>query len=288
MCIAIVKKAGAVLTKDTLHNCYLNNKDGCGFAYVNTDVYGEKRVRIKKSMDFETFYARYSKAVEQNPNSTFLIHFRIATHGMIDKYNCHPFQINKEQAFIHNGIIPNMPNDGKGDHRSDTRIFKDRILRRLPSGWDTNPAVKYMIEAVIGASKLAVLNVDNTFSIFKEASGHWKDDIWYSNNSYTYKPYSVMKHMKGYLDHIDAQHERSRKEYKEKREAKIFGLAEKVDSSTFIECEWCSEYILKKTAKRMGMDGMEVICCDDCAAMLAKDELFNATPFNNAIYLRGN
>jgi hypothetical protein len=246
---------------------------------VNKDVYGIPSIRIKKSMDFETFYDKYTKAVERNPNSTFLIHFRVATHGMIDEYNCHPFKINKGQAFIHNGIIPNMPNEGKEDHRSDTRIYKDRVLCKLPRGWESNPAIQYMIEATIGSSKLAVLNIDNSFVIFKEESGHWADGVWYSNNSYSYKPITTSYSNEYWKSKRKWYSSQVKEETKE--ESRIFGLAtqraKKLDE--LIECEWCSEYLAKSQAKRINVDGVEVVCCNDCATMLDRDELFTTSSF---------
>lgn len=277
MCIAIVKKAGAVLTRDTLFNCYTNNRDGCGFAYINTDIYGKRKIRIKKSMDFEIFYDKYSRAVEQNPNSTFLIHFRIATHGTVDEYNCHPFQINDKQVFIHNGIIPQMDKDGPRDHRSDTRIFKDKILRKLPRGWENNPAIKFMIESIIGFSKLAVLNVDNTFNIFKENSGHWKEDVWYSNTSYQpFVPVRTSYNEAYFQKKYEGHSARQRQVDKVEKVTSMFGV-KRMSTSGWVECEWCSEYVLKDKAKRVGMEGMEVICCEECATLLGKDELFSTS-----------
>lgn len=275
MCIAIVKKAGAVLTKEVLFNCYTNNSDGCGFAYINEDIYGRKKIRIKKSMKFETFYDKYSRAVEQNPDSTFLIHFRIATHGTVDEYNCHPFQINDEQVFIHNGIIPQMGSEGPMDQRSDTRIFKDRILRKLPRGWESNPAIKFMIESIIGYSKLAVLNIDNTFNIFKENSGHWKNDVWYSNTSYLPVTYTRTTYNESYWNtkYNGHNYTRTKKQDRVEKVTNMFGMGR----GQWVECEWCSEYVQTEKAKKVGMDGMEVVCCDECAALLGKETLFNTT-----------
>jgi hypothetical protein len=223
-------------------------------------------------MDFEVFYERYERTVAQNPTSTFLIHFRIATHGTIDEYNCHPFQINKTQAFIHNGIIPNMPNDGKLDLRSDTRIFKDNVLRKLPQGWETNPAIKVLIESAIGMSKLCVLNIDNTFQIYKEASGHWKDDVWYSNKSYEYQqPIVHASYNRNYWLN-------KKKGNESFREQKIFGLStrDRLDP-TPLECEWCNDPLPRHKAYKVDVGGTPVICCGDCCQLLMKDELFTAS-----------
>ncbi len=63
MCIAIYKPAGKVITKETLAACFINNSDGAGFAYVNTDIFGRRRLVIKKAMTFDLFYKKYKRAI---------------------------------------------------------------------------------------------------------------------------------------------------------------------------------------------------------------------------------
>ena len=191
MCICIYQPAGIVVSDDKLRNSYENNSDGMGFAYISTDYAEVKRLKIVKTMDYDTFLRKYKRAVLNNPESPFLIHFRIATHGTVDKFNCHPFKINKRMAFIHNGVISGIEVDKV---KSDTQVFNDKFLKTLPKGWETNEACKILIEKFIVGSKLITLNIDGTTTIYNESSGHWKDGCWFSNNSYSYKksPYAVV------------------------------------------------------------------------------------------------
>ena len=183
MCIAIWKPAGKSITKKTLETCFRKNPDGCGFGYIQINREGKKFLKISKTLEFKAFYRRFRRAERLYPESPFLIHFRIKTHGKINKYNCHPFKINNNQIFIHNGIISKAP---KCDQqcKSDTQMFNNNILKKLPVGWENNVAIKEMIEDYIGLSKLVVLNIDGTAKIFNESSGVWDNDIWYSNTGY--------------------------------------------------------------------------------------------------------
>lgn len=183
MCIAILAPAGIIVSDDKLRNSYENNSDGMGFAYISTDYVEVKRLKIVKTMDYDTFLRKYKRAVLNNPESPFLIHFRIATHGTVDKFNCHPFKINKRMAFIHNGVISGI---GVDKVKSDTQVFNDNFLKTLPKGWETNKACKILIEKFIFNSKIVTLNIDGTTEIYNESSGHWKDGCWFSNNSYSY------------------------------------------------------------------------------------------------------
>lgn len=184
MCIAIVKPVGTDISRDILENCAENNPDGCGFAYINVDNQGKRRLKTRKAMDFDSFYEKYEKAIEQNPESPFLIHFRIKTHGKIDLANCHPFQVDAEHVFIHNGTISGLK---KEDDMSDTRVFNRDMLRILPKDWNKNSGIKSLIEEFIGYSKLAVLNLDGEVNIYNEQKGYWIGEVWYSNKSYEKK-----------------------------------------------------------------------------------------------------
>lgn len=178
MCIALLVKPGAEITDDVLKTCYTNNSDGCGFAYVNE----EGKVEVKKSMEFPEFLSDFRVAQEsQGSSSPFLVHFRIATHGGINMFNCHPFLIDEETAFIHNGVIHKVRKDQK---MSDTQVFNEDILKGLPEGWKFNMAIKPLIEEYIGYSKLVLLSSDKGWEIYNEAKGEWEGDIWFSNTSY--------------------------------------------------------------------------------------------------------
>lgn len=185
MCIAICVAPGKKLTKAQMINCHASNKDGCGFAYISTDILGHSKIKMYKTMDFNKFLHQYERAVKNNPESPFIVHFRIATHGTVDKFNCHPFKVNKRMAMIHNGIIAGVGVDPK---KSDTQLFNEKVLKKLPKGWEKNEAIGALIEKFIVGSKVLILNIDGTVNIYNESLGHWKDGIWFSNYSYVSSP----------------------------------------------------------------------------------------------------
>lgn len=187
MCIAIYKPVGKELSEAVLKTCFHNNNDGAGFAYISTDYHGVKRVKLKKFMKFDQFYTAYKRATDTAPDSPFIIHFRIGTHGEKTVYNCHPFYVDKNLVFIHNGIISGVGTDVK---KSDTQLFNDKILKKLPKGWESNEAIQELIADYIGYSKLIFLNVSGEVYIVNEKKGNWNDGIWYSNESYKERKYT--------------------------------------------------------------------------------------------------
>lgn len=176
MCIAIMKSENKKINKTTLQRCYDSNPDGAGFMFA-----ADKKLTVKKGyFTFKEFYKDY----KPHENKQVLLHFRIKTHGPIDKNNCHPFLVNSGLGFIHNGII-----SGYGDNKqSDTIDFNKSILQKIVSkhgnmGLFDDPMVE-LIENVIGYSKLVFLDRHGNYRIMNEDKGHWNNGVWYSNNSY--------------------------------------------------------------------------------------------------------
>lgn len=174
MCIAIVKKPNGSISQDRLRSCFSVNSHGAGFAYVKNGI-----VRISKGhMSFEDFWKAYDMAFKENPTSTFLIHFRIATSGDRGPENTHPFHIPDGGALIHNGILFYPTDNTK---RSDTNIFAAVLGKHLKSKKDWVDK-KTSIEEMIGVgNKLCTLWKDNSFVIINEMQGNWENNVWYSN-----------------------------------------------------------------------------------------------------------
>lgn len=180
MCIAIYKPEDKIISKATLQECYSSNPDGAGFMFAE-----DKQLHIEKGFfSFDSFYDAY-KAHEEKK---VVIHFRIKTHGEINKTNCHPFAVNNSLAFVHNGIINGLDGDKT---LSDTIHFNEQILQPLVNKWGNlalfqDPMIN-LIESRIGYSKLIFLDRHGNHKIMNEQKGEWDNGIWYSNNSY--KPY---------------------------------------------------------------------------------------------------
>lgn len=181
MCIAILSPKGTQLSKESLNNCWLNNYNGAGFMYNDEN---NKLHVVKEMDDFEKFYSKYEEARERFPNSTMVLHFRISTHGIINRTNCHPFKVNNSLGFVHNGVIREVEDD---DKYSDTNMFNRTILRKIP-GLDIkmlrSKGMKKLMGEFIDYSKLVFMDNMNNYAIINEEKGHWNEGIWYSNDSY--------------------------------------------------------------------------------------------------------
>lgn len=170
MCVILVKEKGIELpTKKVLKCCWERNPDGAGFMFNDYD----KVVIMKGFMTFEEFYLRLQTANEfyHLKEKGLVIHFRIATSGLKDKGNCHPYPISDDnldlrKSFIttelgiaHNGIIRSY--NGKDKILNDTQLFiKNDLfeLNSLDKKFYKNVIFQSMIERLIDGSRLVFLN----------------------------------------------------------------------------------------------------------------------------------
>lgn len=182
MCLAIYQPAGKSIPEDYLRTGFESNPHGAGYMYFDDD----NILCIEKCMNFEEFIDSYEEHwLQYGGVSPFAIHFRWATHGARNLDNVHPFAMNDNVAVMHNGILDCHIDDTA---MSDTASFVKNYLTALPTNWYDNDYLFDMVEQYCAGSKLIVFSneVDAEFPayILNEHSGHWKDEVWYSNSSY--------------------------------------------------------------------------------------------------------
>ena len=180
MCIVVLNKKG-LIKEETLWECWMNNPDSFGFAYVeNKQIHVRKFIVEDPTEAFKEYFA-----VRMKNKLPILLHFRIATHGKIDTANCHPFYVSKSLVFAHNGII-SIPQKEK--EFSDTVHFNRNILQHLPEKFYKDKTLLRVLSMAVGSgNKLAFLDNAGYYSIVNARLGLWDGGNWYSNT--TYKPY---------------------------------------------------------------------------------------------------
>jgi predicted glutamine amidotransferase len=185
MCIIAAIQPTATISKETLKRCWDNNPHGGGFTYTDG-----KRVQVVKEMSsFKRLWKSFVECRELFPKSTFIVHFRISTHGKINEVNCHPFKVSEQISFAHNGIIRNS---SFSNDFSDTVMFNTEILQQLPKNFLENKVILRLVEEYIGSgSKLAFLTWDNTLTLVNEKAGTWDAEtgVWFSNTGYKQNKY---------------------------------------------------------------------------------------------------
>jgi hypothetical protein len=172
MCIAILNEKG-ILSKETLNNSWENNDQGAGLLY-NQDG----KLITFKTYNKKEFIKTYFK-VRSSIKTKIVLHFRIATSGFEQFTNLHPFLVNDNLGFVHNGVISGLGNN----KHSDTYQFNE-MLKKLNPDFLTCQTTTKLIQSFIGSSKLVFLSKDDNHHIINENLGQWVDGNWYSNDSY--------------------------------------------------------------------------------------------------------
>lgn len=184
MCIAILNTPNVTFDKALISNCWNNNPDGAGLIWTDTK---RKTLHIYKELkSVNAYFNKYQEIKRAHPKTNIVLHFRISTSGGVNEQNCHPFNVTKNLAFVHNGIISDL--NGKDAKRSDTNLFNRDILQHLPSGFLNNASILSLITKFIGAgSKLIFLDNNNTPTIVNPNAGQTDKDYagcWFSNGTY--------------------------------------------------------------------------------------------------------
>lgn len=133
---------------------------------------------------FRRFYKRFRVLERAHPDSAFVLHFRIATSGTVSEGCCHPFNVNKDLAFVHNGIFTGLGTT----ILSDTQVFNMQVLQRLPDNFIDESEVLTALSKYVDKSfsKLILLNNKQDYVIIGESSGYWENKVWFSNSGYKY------------------------------------------------------------------------------------------------------
>ena len=185
MCVIVVQPAGKQLSGNKFRNCWNRNSDGGGYSFIQ-----DEDLVIKKGyFDQVTMLDEYREDIKANPESPFLIHFRISTSGLVDEINTHPHRVRDDLVMAHNGHIT-----GYGSkEQSDTLEFVSTILKQMPPAWEEDEVQVHLIEQYIRGDKMALLRSDGEYVIINEDAGNWQDGLWFSNKSWEKKKKYVVK-----------------------------------------------------------------------------------------------
>lgn len=185
MCLLTYFPEGVMPDAEALQNGALFNDDGHGYAIV--DVAGN-RIIVDRGMDAKEMIQDFAVMRRAFPDGPALFHSRLATDGLINLLNVHPFPIGGDSRTVlaHNGIMPLRP--PKHDPRSDTRVVAEDFVPRA-YGTLRRRRARLAFEKWMGIwNKVVILSVDPRFRdhgfILNEDEGHWHEGIWYSNTMY--------------------------------------------------------------------------------------------------------
>lgn len=185
MCLLTFLPDGVMPNTERLLNGTMFNDDGHGFAIVDR---ARDRIIVDRGMDASEMVYAFEVQRAAYPDGPALFHSRLATDGLINLQNTHPFEVagDPRTVIAHNGIFPLRPS--KGDPRSDTRIVAESHIKRA-YGTLRRRRARLAFERWMGTwNKAVILTVDRRFQgnafLFNDTGGEWVDGVWYSNDAY--------------------------------------------------------------------------------------------------------
>lgn len=167
MCLIFLKeKKQKPLTKAWCKEVWDRNSDGWGMTYVTP----KDGLVVLKGLVFEDFWRLFNDL--QQKKIEVLVHMRMATQGLVNVANLHPFEIGSTGIYLmHNGVVsyPREDDDGynflygyatksyySNSDESDTRLFVDRFLTPLlsavsdPQAYIRTESFQWMMDEVGG------------------------------------------------------------------------------------------------------------------------------------------
>lgn len=190
MCLIIALPPLSEMKKEIdyqyIRNSWVRNSDGGGMAYVHNVNKDNAEIRIRKGFfKIDNFLNTLTELREQNKDSIFVLHHRLASYGDVSIKNCHPFVIiDKQTVMFHNGSIYKVKANKKTGVSDSFLLAK--MLKELPKDWITKPVYYKLLQEYVGISnKICFLHKQNAVN-FLNYNLWIKDDdgIMFSNETF--------------------------------------------------------------------------------------------------------
>lgn len=170
-------KRGSNIPESVIETALKRHPDGFGVSWREGGKLLHAKYAPAHAQDFRT----HLRTLDKHAGIEYVAHFRFATHGPKDAEHAHPYIYTDpeegEVLVFHNGTIDIRTTP----QESDTEVFVRDVLAHLRSGWWRDPALRYLVSASVGWSRLVVMTATETVNL-QESSGEWDGGIWYSSN----------------------------------------------------------------------------------------------------------
>ena len=192
MCLLIHRSKGAQALHDAwIRDFQQRNSDGFGAWWLAKDDKGLPLIRVLKTLDQKKVLKIIRKIEQLDVEAGF--HFRMRTHGAVNKENVHPYTVFKSEhryttVLAHNGVLGDftptkrMSKEAGLNHEdgpSDTAIFIEMALKPLINGfsieafYNEKSGAYALIEDYLGGSNKLLLTNANLG--FQRLGSNWTE-----------------------------------------------------------------------------------------------------------------
>lgn len=185
MCLLVTSTASNLRnvllnTAGLLENIYNYNSDGLGIMYHTT-----KGVKVIKLLPKSAEETRHAIEALPTDDRQVACHWRMKTHGLIDKENCHPYPIGHGAHMMHNGVL--HTGNKKDTTKSDTWHFAKDYLSTLDADTLHNPQYLKLLGEYIENNRFVIMTADGRMSWVNDDQGVEASGIKFSN-TYAWSP----------------------------------------------------------------------------------------------------
>jgi len=202
MCQIVLREPNFVIPYDKFESAVLNNQDGYGLSYPDTDG----KLITLRSADKPDPEKLYKLINEELLDQKLLVHLRFTTVGDTILRNSHPFPILERDAdgidlrMAHNGTLSKYRPKSNISNESDTRVFVREFVRplfkRLARGMEpeellSDEFVKKLLEDQLSTSSVLTFLDGNGNSLICNETGNGgklEEGKWYYSNTYSFNP----------------------------------------------------------------------------------------------------
>lgn len=178
MCVIVHKQKDVPLSQKVLRECWNQNPHGAGIMWTE-----DQKLSCEKGfMTFASLWSRLSDESLDFKGKECVIHFRYGTAGLKTPELCHPFIINPNLAFVHNGILSHSELYDPLDQKSDTQLLCLKIFKQLPQNFLNNRGISLLLENYFQGSVFVFMDSSGKVTKMGEIdNGIETDGYWFSN-----------------------------------------------------------------------------------------------------------
>lgn len=176
-------------TPGLIADLYKKNSDGLGAMFRSRGG-----LRIVKVLPKSVEDARAMIESLPDDDRNLALHWRMQTHGLIDKLNCHPYTVvPSEVAMMHNGIL-STSNKADVDKSDTWHFIKDYLVDMVKACPEVihEPQFAKMVGDFIDYNRFVFMDANGKMSIINEDQGLWHDGMWFAN-TYAWNPALLIK-----------------------------------------------------------------------------------------------
>jgi len=202
MCLIIAKIPNLPLTEQIypmIEGGAWSNDDGMGYMLKRS---GDNYIYIKKGITKISEAIIEIESLDIQPCDEFVFHLRMATSGLYDTDNCHPFVVStkseevlwnncfvRKPCLTHNGIFSEYSN--YGDAYSDTYYFTKDFFARYGAGY--REKVNNYLKRTMFGNKVAVLFPQPDKPMMLLGNFQIDENYYVSNKGYNFYGFSKNK-----------------------------------------------------------------------------------------------